>query len=123
MRRRRRRTNWGIGSDVVILGTDEMVDDSTPDGDTFSGLSAGGDAVFFYNAAGDLLSSYVFGQITRGVSFEAGPTGDLGLSVVGENGAVRATNQDVGSPGYAVPAPGAAVLLALGALGAGRRRR
>src|SRR5688572_2881343 len=32
------RTNWGIPFSVAILCQDEMLDDSTPEGDTFSGL-------------------------------------------------------------------------------------
>lgn len=117
------RTNWGIAASVMILTTDEMIDDSTPDGDTFSGLGSSGDAVFFYDPAGVLLSSYVYGAVTRGTSFEASFTSaDLGLSVVGENGAVRAANNDIGSPGVAVPAPAALPALALAAFGLRRRR-
>ncbi len=101
-----------------------MLDDSTPEGDTFSGLGSSNDAVFFYDPAGTLLSSYVYTSTTRGTSFEASRLGaDLGLSVVGENGAVRALNGDTGSPGSSVPAPAALSLLAGAALGALRRRR
>lgn len=116
------RTNWGVASSIEILGMDEMVDDSTPDGDTFSGLSANGDAVFFYDPAGVLVSSYVYAASTRGVTFEADKNGvDLGLSVVGENGAVLAANGDRGSPGFAVPEPATLSLLALAGLLARRR--
>jgi MYXO-CTERM domain-containing protein len=116
------RANWSAPASLVILATDEMIP-SPGASDTFSGLSSSGDAVFFYDPAGNLLSSYVFGAITRGVSFEASASGlDLGLSVVGANGAIRAVNGDIGSPGFAVPAPGAAPLFALAALVARRRR-
>jgi hypothetical protein len=120
------RTNWGISDSVVIFSLDDMVDDSTPDGDTFSGLGNSNDGVFIYSAAGTLLDSYLYVANTRGVSFEKSLAGvDLGLSVVGENGAVRAVNGDIGSPGFAVvPVPAAAWLLgsALAAV-AGLRRR
>jgi MYXO-CTERM domain-containing protein len=117
-------TNWGLAPGaVVILGTDEMLDDSTPDGDTFSGLGSGGDAVFFYDPAGTLLSSYLYDAVIRGTSFEASRSGtDLGLSVVGENGAFAGANGDTGSPGTSVPTPAGASLLGLALLGAARRR-
>lgn len=116
--------NWSLTSSVRILSTDEMLP-SPGVTDTFSGLSSGGDAVFFYSPAGTLLSSYVFGAITRGTTFEADRSGaDLGLSVIGENGAYRATNNDIGSPGFSVPAPGAGAAAAFGVLAlAGHRRR
>lgn len=118
------RANWGLDASVVILFEDQMTDDG--DGDSFSGLSSNDDAVFFYAPDGTLLSSYVYGVGTRGVSFEQSGTGlNLGLSVIGENGAKRAANGDIGSPGTAVvPVPGAVWLFApaLAAL-AGRRRR
>lgn len=118
------RANWGLSDSVVILSTDEMIDDSTPDGDTFSGLSSSGDAVFFYNPAGELLSSYTYTSVTRGTSFEADIFGvNQGLSVIGENGAYRAANNDIGSPGVAVPTPAAAPALALLAAAGLRRRR
>lgn len=116
------RTNWGIPSSVVILGTDEMIP-SQGVTDTFSGLGSGGDAVFFYSPSGALLSSYSYSVTVRGTSFEADRSGnDLGLSVIGENGAVQAVNRDIGSPGTSVPAPGAAAGLAVLAIGAARRR-
>lgn len=118
------RTNWGIPASVAILAQDEMLDDSTPDGDTFSGLGNSNDGVFFYDAAGTLLSSYTYPSNTRGVSFEADLAGtNLGFSVVGENGAVLAANGDIGSPGTAVPSPAALSVMGLAALVAGRRRR
>jgi hypothetical protein len=113
------RTNWGIAASVNILGTDEMLP-SPPATDTFSGLGASGDGVFFYNPSGDLLSQYTYAASTRGTTFEATPSGsDLGLSVVGENGAVLAANRDIGSPGLApvaVPEPGALLLGAAGVI-------
>ncbi len=118
------RTNWGIPASVAILCQDEMLDDSTPDGDTFSGLGSSNDGVFFYDGAGTLLSGYTYASNTRGVSFEADFAGtNLGLSVVGENGAVLAANGDIGSPGSAVPSPAALSVMGLAALVAGRRRR
>ncbi len=83
---------WGIPSSVEILSSDEMIDDSTPEGDTYSGLGNANDGVFFYNAGGTLLSSYTWVQNVRGTTFEASKSGaDLGLSVVGEFGAHAAT--------------------------------
>lgn len=109
------RALWGIPSSVAILAEDEMVDDATPDGEKFSGLSSTGDTVNFYSPAGALLDSYTFGAVTRGVTFEIKGDGtDLGLSVVGESGAVLATNGDIGSPGLAVvPEPTAFALMGL----------
>lgn len=121
------RTMWGISSSVAVLTEDEMVDDATPDGDTFSGLGSSGDVVNFYSPTGVLLDSYAFGVITRGVTFEINSDGaDLGLSVVGEYGAVLASNGDIGSPGIAVvPEPSVVALVALasGWLGFSRRRK
>lgn len=120
------RQNWNLTNDIVILGMDEMVDDSTPDGDTFSGLGSGTDAVFFYDPAGVLLSSYAYadGAVSRGTSFAAGLDGsDLGLSVVGVDGAVTGANGDIGSPGSAVPAPAALSAFFVALAGVFRRRR
>lgn len=117
------RTNWGIDGSVVILGTDEML--ASPGfTDSFSGLGSTNDGVFLYDPSDTLLSSYLYAANTRGVSFEIDRAGnDLGLSVVGENGAVRALNGDVGSPGVSVPAPGAVAVIAAAMVGATRRRR
>lgn len=117
------RTNWGLEASVQVLSEDDMVPDPTGNGDTFSGLSSSGDAVFFYDPMGNLLDSFVFGSATAGTTFERDAFGNnLGLSVVGENGAYSAANGNIGSPGYAVPAPGAASLLMLAGLAARRRR-
>jgi hypothetical protein len=118
------RANWSLGT-LEILSTDEMIDDADLDGDTFSGLSSSGDAVFFYNPSGVLLGSYSYTVGTRGVSFEIGSGNvDLGLSVAGENGAFRASNNDIGSPGVAVvPEPTALSLGLVGVLGLICRQR
>jgi hypothetical protein len=121
------RTMWGISSSAAILTEDDMVDDATPEGDTFSGFSSSGDTVNFYSPAGTLLDTYTFGAITRGVTFEINGAGaNLGLSVVGENSAVLASNGDIGSPGIAVvpePSSLALAVLAGGALLVSRRRK
>lgn len=119
------RTNWGLASSVVILATDEMVDDSTPDGDTFSGLGSADDGVFFYDPNGVLLSQYLYTTTVRGTSFEQNGAGlDLGLSVVGQNGAYAALNGNIGSPGTAVvPVPALGFWAAGAALFSLTRRR
>lgn len=124
------RQNWAnLPTSVIVLNQDEMIDDATPETptpDKFSGLGASNDGVYFYSPTGELLSSYAYATSTRGTTFEQSATGqNLGLSVVGENGAFRATNNDVGSPGVAaVPEP-ATLAAAVGIAGAAiiRRRR
>jgi hypothetical protein len=119
------RTMWNVPASVEILSQDEMVDDSTPDGDTFSGLGSSNDAVFFYDPAGNQLSGYAYGANTRGVSFEATNWGaDLGGSVINENGAFQASNNDIGSPGFAVgvPEPSTIAMVALAGLALVYRR-
>lgn len=118
------RANWNLTS-LEILSSDEMVDDADLDGDTFSGLSGSGDGVFLYNPSGALISSYAYTTGVRGVSFEANAGGtDLGLSVVGENGAFASNVGDIGSPGISVvPEPTALSLGALGLVGLIFRQR
>jgi lamin tail-like protein len=107
------RTNWApIASSVVILGTDEMVDDSTPDGDTYSGLSGSGDSVNLYDSLNALVNSFTYSASSQGKSFEISRNGaNLGLSVAGEFGAITAVNGDVGSPGLTVPEPASLLTL------------
>jgi len=66
----------------------------------------------------------------RGTSFEQSGAGlDLGLSVIGENGAFKALNNNIGSPGVAVapvPVPGLGIgfgVAATATLSLMRRRR
>jgi hypothetical protein len=109
------RTNWGLDGSVEIFTLNEMVDYPPADaGGAFSGLGNANDAVYFYYYdplnPGDtvLLSSYSWASNVRGTTFEATTGGtNLGLSVVGEYGAVMAVNGDIGSPGVAVPEPAA----------------
>jgi hypothetical protein len=107
------RTNWGVGPALEIFSLDEMVDFPPADaGGAFSGLGNANDAIYLYTfdpmnpGATTLVSSYSWVSNTRGTTFEASMGGaNLGLSVVGENGAVLAANGDIGSPGFAVPEP------------------
>lgn len=108
--------NWGLpAGSVDILSQDEMVDGPEADGDTFSGLGNANDGVFFYDPVGTLLNSYAWVQNTRGRSFETDRYGNnRGLSVIGENGAVLASNGDIGSPG-SVPEPTTVLMTLCGA--------
>jgi hypothetical protein len=81
--------------------------------DDFSGLSSGGDQIEIWetdpngNPSPTLVASAVFGEATTGVSFEWDDAGnDLGLSVVGQNGAYYSNDStsDIASPGSAVVA-------------------
>jgi hypothetical protein len=118
------RANWSASLSLELLATDEMTP-SPGVTDTFSGLSSSGDAVFFYDPSGTLLSSFSYVTGTRGISFEIGGGNvDLGLSVVGENGALQAVNNDIGSPGVAVvPEPTVLSLGLVGVLGLICRQR
>lgn len=115
------RTNWNAPASLVIFGTDEMLP-SPGVTDTFSGLGSSNDGLFLYDPAGNLLSSYLYTTTTRGTSFEQSVNGvNLGLSVIGENGAYQAVNRDIGSPGV-VPAPSALAMIGLAGLASSRRR-
>lgn len=117
------RSNWGASAALQILSTDEMLP-SPGVSDTFSGLGSSNDGVFFYDPSGVLLSSFLYTTTTRGVSFENARDGSsLGLSVVGENGAVRGANNDVASPGTSVPAPAMLPVVAVGVFVSRRRAR
>lgn len=112
---------WGAGTQVGFV-------------DGGSGLGGGGDAaaVFAGNtedaalvASGTYTSSLAEQGAT--VEFPSGPVGQLSqLGVNGAYGSLLGAGDTgapiIGSPG-AVPAPGAAALLAMGGLVAGRRRR
>jgi hypothetical protein len=114
--------DWGLSGVVV----------STIGGASFQGLGAGGDEVNIYDDTGALVTRVTFGTATGGASFEWDTAGNpLGTSVIGENGAFRATTdgfggagQDVGSPGFAlVPEPGYAGLTFLGVISLLTRRK
>jgi hypothetical protein len=104
-------------------------------GTTFQGLGSGGDTIFIYDQSNALVTSVTFSTATQGFSFEWDGSGNsLGLSVLGENGAYRASTDgstvvtgaglDIASPGFAViPEPSAALLLGVAGLGAFIRRR
>ena len=114
---------WGIAASVPVinLGNTE-----------FQNFGSTGDEVHLYSPALVELAAVTFGAATIGFSFEWDNAGtSLGLSVIGENGAFQATasgggvtGPDVGSPGTgaAIPEPGTAALLVLGAAALLRRR-
>ncbi|XVJ57885.1 MAG: lamin tail domain-containing protein [Tepidisphaera sp.] len=87
------------------------------------GLGSGGDAVNLFSGAGVRVTGVTFGAATAGVTFDnrAGLATVTQLSAAGVNGAFLSATGEVGSPGV-VPAPGAAALLGLAALGLRRRR-
>lgn len=89
------------------------------------GLGSGGDAVNIFTADGTAVASVSFGAATPNVTFGFNPVTSTfgGLSVAGVFGAYEsAAPVEVGSPGV-IPTPGAAALLGLAGLVAGRRRR
>lgn len=89
------------------------------------GFSTGGDGVNIFNSGGTNVAGISFGAATSNVSFDnaAGLSGPISqLSVAGVNNAFVSPANEVGSPGL-IPTPGAAALLAIGGLMAGRRRR
>lgn len=130
-------TVWDIDevASATVVSKDEFSGD-----DDFSGLSAGGDAIYVWDGdptdSGSLVASVTFGDSDGGgKTFEWDSNGtSLGFSVAGENGAFTCPNDgdggtpgvDVGSPGYVVVIPEPATLSLLALLGAaliGRRRR
>jgi hypothetical protein len=129
-------TVWDI--DEVASATVVSEDDFTGD-DSFSGLSAGGDAIYVWDGdptgSGNLVASVTFGDSDGGgKSFEWDSNGtSRGVPVDCENGAFRCPNdgdggtpgEDVGSPGYVlvIPEPTALSLLTLAGAALLRRRR
>jgi hypothetical protein len=113
---------WGTG--ITILDESQF-----SGGNTFSGLSSGGDIIRLYDAdpsaGGTLVAGVDFVAATSGVSFEWAADGSsLGLSVAGENGAYAA-GTDIGSPGVisAVPEPSSLALLSIASVGLAIRRK
>jgi hypothetical protein len=118
------RTNWSVPSGLVVLAEDNMID-LDGDNDIFSGLGATNDAVYLLAPTTfAVVDQYVYATSTRGVTANIGRNGSLiGVSVVGQLGAYRATNNDIGSPGITVvPEPTAMALLLPGLALLARRR-
>jgi hypothetical protein len=118
------RADWNVDSSVQVVNLG---------GSGIPGFSSGGDSIFIFDAADQLVTSVTFGPATQGFTFAWDRFGtSLGISVLGENGAYRASFNgaggagiDVGSVGFsAVPEP-SALLLVGSIIGAGvlRRRR
>lgn len=109
------RTKWSLSASV-------QVGSYTGSG---LGLSSSADAVNVFTAGGGLVANVSFGAATSNVTFGFNPVTSTfgGLSVAGVFGAYEsAAPAEVGSPGL-IPTPGAAALLGLAGLVAGRRRR
>ncbi len=93
------RVAWDIPADMRILSEGLFAD--TGSGDTFSGLSSGGDELNLYDAMGELIQSVTLEPSTTGVSrgwsFADGIYTDIGLSVEGEAGAVASITDGSGN--------------------------
>ena len=122
---------FSLNSAIQVLTEEDFTGN-----DTFSGLSSNGDEISLFdtdpNVAGanfNLIDFVEFPGNTGVSSFDftqLNPDGTPTLSVAGVNGAITASNGDVGSPGSisAVPEPGAIALLTmLGTLLSFKRRR
>ena len=102
------REAWNIPQSTIILDELDMI--GGPTGDTFSGLSSGGDMVNLYDPNFTPVAQRIFGIATSGFSFEwTTDNMDLGLSVDGENFAYTAFGNGAGGPGTDVGSPGLAV--------------
>jgi len=96
---------WGLAfSDASVLSKDRFA------GEGFSRLNATADDVYVYNAADDVVAHVRFGSAgAGGRSFAWDTTGTfLGLSVLGQRGAYRATSNGAGGAGVDVASPGIA---------------
>lgn len=119
------RAAWGLDMSVVVLGGVE------------NNLGRN-DEINIYNASDMLVDVLTYGDETVGSIRTQNISGWTTFENLGANnalawifsnpgdlqGSVFSTNGDIGNPGvYVIPAPGAAALMGLGALVAGRRRR
>lgn len=95
-----------------------------------SGLSQGGDAVTLFLTDGPAptgLLDIIDFEVYPDAEFDGGQSYDVGFGVFGLGvttvGVNDANQPAIGSPGFVVPEPGAALLGALAALGLGASRR
>ena len=101
-------TVWGLGAGVRAFSKDDFIKDGN--GDSFSGLSSGGDSVYLWDDAENLVTSVTFGVATTGKSFEWDEQGNsLSLSADGENGAFVAPGDGDGGTGTDIASPGTSV--------------